>query len=172
MNEPSNALPLFPGLTSDATSSPQDGRAKETRWLVSVLEWLTREADSGGKSSASFESSVPVGFWEKTSPAFCRSMEDGTLEPCSGTWRSWGMGSPTAFLTLNGSAWPNDASVCSLSGVLEVGEVPQKFFLSPKACRGILRRAEKRGRALPPALHEALTQAAGADTQDEDKRTT
>jgi hypothetical protein len=41
--------------------------------------------------------------------------------------------------------------------VLEVGSIAQKFFLSPLACSGILRRAEKRGKELPQVLLEALT---------------
>jgi hypothetical protein len=39
---------------------------------------------------------------------------------------------------------------------LETGELPQRFFLSATACKGILRRAEKRGKQLPPALFQAL----------------
>jgi hypothetical protein len=66
------------------------------------------------------------------------------------------MGSPTGFWTLNTSEWPSDAAVCSLSQTLEVGNVPQRFFLSPTACKGILRRAEKRGKELPQALVVAL----------------
>jgi hypothetical protein len=46
--------------------------------------------------------------------------------------------------------------VCSLSDILETGDVPQRFFLTPKACAGILRRAEKRGKELPPQLRHAL----------------
>jgi hypothetical protein len=34
--------------------------------------------------------------------------------------------------------------------------VPEKYYLSATACRGILRRAEKRGKALPPLLDIAL----------------
>ena len=56
----------------------------------------------------------------------------------------------------NTSAWPNDAAVCSLSQVLETGSIPPRFFLSSKACAGILRRAEKRGKELPEALRQAL----------------
>ena len=56
----------------------------------------------------------------------------------------------------NFSAWPNDAAVCSLSQVLETGSIPQRFFLSGKACAGILRRAEARGKALPLPLMRAL----------------
>ena len=73
------------------------------------------------------------------------------------------MGSPTAFWTLSLSEWTatlapsrSDGSVCSLSDVLETGAVPPRYFLSAKACAGILRRAEQRGRELPPALYAAL----------------
>ena len=62
---------------------------------------------------------------------------------------------------LNTSEWPNDAVVCSLSSVLDPAQlIPSRFFLSRKACAGILRRAEKRGKELPPLLLEALTQVA------------
>jgi hypothetical protein len=54
----------------------------------------------------------------------------------------------------------SDGGVCSLSDVLEIGVVPRKFFLSPKACAGILRRAANRGKELPPALDAALREVA------------
>jgi hypothetical protein len=62
----------------------------------------------------------------------------------------------------NTSDWPNDAAVCSLSQVLERGSIPHRFFLSSKACAGILRRAEKRGKELPTQLRLALQAVAGA----------
>jgi hypothetical protein len=43
-----------------------------------------------------------------------------------------------------------------LSWILEP-DAPEKYSLSQKACAGILRRAERRGKALPPMLYEALT---------------
>jgi hypothetical protein len=70
------------------------------------------------------------------------------------------MGGPTESWTLSSSEWPSDAAVCSLSDTLETGDVPQRFFLSAKACAGILRRAEKRGKELPAALREALERVA------------
>jgi hypothetical protein len=63
----------------------------------------------------------------------------------------------------NISAWPNDAAVCSLSQVLEQGSIPSKYFLSARACAGILRRAEARGKTLPDELLSALRTSAGAD---------
>lgn len=47
-----------------------------------------------------------------------------------------------------------------LSSVLETGPIPERFFLSAKACAGILRRAEKRGKVLPEVLKQALREAA------------
>jgi hypothetical protein len=42
-----------------------------------------------------------------------------------------------------------------LSDILEASPDP-KYLLSPKACSGILRRAERRGKALPEPLEAAL----------------
>ena len=60
----------------------------------------------------------------------------------------------------NISDWHNAANVSSLSGVLETGSIPQRFFLSSRACAGILRRAEKRGKKLPEQLQRALESVA------------
>jgi hypothetical protein len=70
------------------------------------------------------------------------------------------MGSHTAFLTLSGSEWPNAAVVCSLLDTLEIGDLPQRYYLSATACAGILRRAAKRGKELPEMLERALQSAA------------
>jgi hypothetical protein len=75
------------------------------------------------------------------------------------------MGSPTECWTLSGSEWPSDVAVCSLSDTLETGDLPQRYYLSAKASAGILRRAEKRGKKLPPALQEALESSASASTE-------
>jgi hypothetical protein len=66
------------------------------------------------------------------------------------------MGSLTGFLTLSTLEFPSAAVASSLSDILETGDVPQRYFLSATACRGILRRAEKRGKQLPPSLRAAL----------------
>jgi hypothetical protein len=91
--------------------------------------------------------------------------EEKTLAPSSGRWGKSGMGSHTEFLTLNTSEWPKDADVCLLSDTLEIGDVPQRFYLSAKACAGILRRAEKRGKTLPQPLQQALHSVAQEMTE-------
>lgn len=84
-----------------------------------------------------------------------------TSPPSWEGWQTSGMGGRSVSLTLNTSDWPSDGSACSLSQVLETEPVPPKFFLSPTACRGILRRAEKRGKKLPEALAVVLESVAG-----------
>jgi hypothetical protein len=63
----------------------------------------------------------------------------------------------TEFLTLNTGESPSVAVESTLSQILEVN-APGKYYLSAKACEGILRRAERRGKELPPMLKEALEQ--------------
>ena len=65
------------------------------------------------------------------------------------------------FKTVNFTESPNVAVACSLRQVLE-RNVPRKYFLSARACLGILRRALKRGRALPQRLEMALRAMIGA----------
>lgn len=58
-------------------------------------------------------------------------------------------------MTRNTGESPNVAVVSRLSQILE--ETPQeKYSLSAKACQGILRRAERRGKDLPPTLKAVL----------------
>lgn len=58
---------------------------------------------------------------------------------------------------INVEEWPNDASVKNLTDILQpMSEVDSRFILSPKACAGMLRRAVKRGKTLPPKLKEAM----------------
>lgn len=61
------------------------------------------------------------------------------------------------YSTLNIGASPSVDVESSLSQILEAN-VPEKYFLSSRACDGILRRAEKRGKKLPAALEMALRQ--------------
>lgn len=112
----------------------------------------------------------PSGLYGKTFPACCRATKDEILVPSSERWQNAGMGSPTEFWTLSTCEWTaldglslNDDGVCSLSEILETGDVPRQYYLSAKACRGILRRAEKRGKELPQQLARALQAVADSE---------
>ena len=88
--------------------------------------------------------------------------ERGALSSaCSESWLNSGMAFAGEFLTLSSSEWPSAADVCFLSDALETSEVPQRYYLSPTACQGILSRAERRGKLLPSQLDAALRAQAG-----------
>lgn len=82
-----------------------------------------------------------------------------------GSWRNSGMVAPGECWTLSSSECPSDAVASSLLDILETGGVPQRYFLRAKACAGILRRADKRGRSLPPLLRMALEHVARMTTR-------
>ena len=74
----------------------------------------------------------------------------------------------TEFSTLNTGPSPSEEQESTLSQIL-LAEVPQKYYLSPKACLGILRRASVRGKELPEVLRKALErQADGLTLEVED----
>ena len=58
-------------------------------------------------------------------------------------------------LTLNIGECPREESVSLLSWILQ-DNVPEKYYLSTKACRGILTRASRRGKKLQKLLETAL----------------
>ena len=79
----------------------------------------------------------------------------------------WELISPYAggAWTLNTGVSPRDARGSSLSQILE--EDPStKYYLTAKACSGILRRAFERGKALPRKLERALKIQAGLALPD------
>jgi streptogramin lyase len=80
---------------------------------------------------------------------------DGTQVWLPGQGELWHGGSWTADI----SECPNDGGVCtrpSLSEILVTIGPDEPYWLSPKACQGILRRASRRGKTLPEALQAAL----------------
>ena len=132
--------------------------------------WLIQGATSCSPILPLLNGIAPSGSFGRMSLASCPTTRDGILEPSSGAWGNSGMGSPSECLTLNTSehaASPSlchkEDAVCSLSDILETGDVPQRYFLTAKACQGILRRAAKRGKDLPEALNAALL-AVGTQT--------
>jgi hypothetical protein len=69
---------------------------------------------------------------------------------------------------LNTGESPSAAVASTLSSILEAN-APEKYYLSAKACEGILRRAERRGKQLPPMLKEALLQMIAREEALEDE---
>ena len=80
------------------------------------------------------------------------------LEPLCGSW-------PESVTMVRSVVWIHNttdwlsvaegSSVCSLASILEP-QVDRKYYLSARACAGILRRAKKRGKTVPAPLMRAL----------------
>ena len=81
---------------------------------------------------------------------------------------SWEMAGalPGESMTLNFGESPSDARESTLSQILDLN-APDKYCLSKKACLGILRRAESRGKVLPDMLREALMEVVSRDEQQD-----
>jgi len=130
--------------------SPEGGRGltvTDQDSSESIYDFLTNFTRNGSSS--------------KTSPVSCRLTTDGIMEPSSGRWGNSVIISPDGFWTLNTRESRRDVVESSLSAILEPpGERLRKYFLSPTACQGILRRAAKRGRKLPELLEQALNHVA------------
>jgi hypothetical protein len=122
-------------------------------------DWLESTADFGMSSIAFLRSLALSGALSKMSPVCYPAAADGTLPSSFEGWSNAGMASAGGFLTLDISESPNAAAESSLWGVLET-DVHPKYFLSARAARGILSRARKRGKIIPPALRAHLLQVA------------
>ena len=154
-------------------------------------DWMTRAATSPLSSLRWLDEFAPAGWSGRMSPASCHlglvtrqsrltmqgmdgrstSQKQVISTPSSTSFASAGIVDATGCLTLNMCEWPgtnepslSDGDVCSLSDILETTAVPSRYYLTAKACLGILRRAGKRGKELPPMLHRALSAVAGASS--------
>ena len=136
-------------LSQERPANPSLSRDSVVDWMTTVATWplsfvaLLGECAPAGSAGRMSLASFP---WTKGQPSV----------PSLEHWRNLGMAWHGECLTLNTSEWNHtlapsrsDGSVCSLSDILETGDHLSRYCLSPKACAGILRRAEKRGRALP-----------------------
>ena len=65
-------------------------------------------------------------------------------------------------LMLNTGEYPNVVEESILSSILEEN-APTKYYLSARACQGILNRAERRGKKLPEMLEKALRERIAMD---------
>lgn len=96
--------------------------------------------------------------------------------PECGKWAKSGMVQCGGYKSLGDSSMlnigecPNEENASFLSQVLDA-VVPSKYYLSPKACLGILRRAERRKKELPTELREALISVAMMQEETAEKQT-
>ena len=126
------------------------------------------EADSSSSSHESLSLFDPDGFSSRTYPVSSLATAVGTSESCLPRWPSSGTAWPGGLSTHASSECRSVAGECSssepsLTEILEPPRsVPERYSLSARAARGILRRAQKRGRILPPHLLDALETVAAS----------
>lgn len=130
---------------------------------------------------------IQLSLFGKTCPEHSAPMEEKISEPCWKNLPAWN-NQTLQFLDLRrgadgakpeqspetGGLWlgdslmlnigesPKEESVSLLSQILEVN-VPQKYYLSARACQGILTRASRRGKPLPDILRQALLDVIGGE---------
>lgn len=128
---------------------------------------------------------IQLSLFGKTCPEHLAPMEEKISEPCWKNLPAWNnqtlqflnlrRGADGAkpeqspetdglwlgdSLTLNIGEFPNAERESLLSWILE-DNVPQKYYLSVRACQGILTRASRRGKPLPEVLRQALLDVIG-----------
>lgn len=145
------------------TLSVEVSRAKTFPWLGAVKGWLEREAPSGMNIFGWSERYGLLGSLLKMSLASYLRTKARTLKSSSGVLPNAGMVWRGACWIASSSEFPSAAAESSLSDILE-RRAHQKYYLSQKACQGILRRAARRMKKLPERLAEALERGAGGTT--------
>jgi|GEM_PF-6101507 len=148
-----------------ATFGQPDSRAKMSRLREEAVELGLKgpNLDSFMSLLASLEKDAPELFFSKTFTVSCIRTKDETSKPLFELWPNSGILSDGVCLTAKTSESHNHAKECTLLGVIETGEVPARYFLSPSAATGILRRANQQGRPLFPPLRKSLEILAAKD---------
>lgn len=116
----------------------------------------TPERTSKRSSTKSAKSSA------KKLPLFLCLKEAGPMQDASAEWvtAEYPFPLPTDYTMHSFGESPSVERESRLSQILE-DSTPQKYYLSERACLGILNRASKRGKELPYELKVALERQAG-----------
>lgn len=159
--------------TLNGYSTPLVGKTPSSGQEASPAK--TSRSQANGKVSPVTDPASPSPsstFWTDTemSPSdgsFSKTFKGSSLHMGGGIWRHssvrWGnsgLGGDTEAWTASTSTCRSVGSECSSSRTqladILISVAPERFSLSARAAEGILRRASKRGRALPPILEKAL----------------
>ena len=151
--------------------SAPDSRANGLSSPSTLFDWLTSRVavgsagkmcpafsvQTGGAISQDYYPCLPDATLECPNMGLVQPDLFAMLDETASEWHGecWTLNLPE-FPDVSRSPFLNEDVVCSLSDILEIGDVPQRYYLSREACLGLLRRAEKRGKQLPPLLEAVL----------------
>ena len=135
----------------------------EIKGQMSIFDFLDQDSWSGKmypehsvltEEKISESSSKRPQKWQKGMPAFLDLRGGRNGRRVDASWEMGGLLLGEYTMHSFGEC-PKEENVSLLSQILEDRPHP-KYSLSARACMGILRRAEKRGKVLPTILKEAL----------------
>lgn len=138
------------------TLSVEDSLVRTFPSQASAQGLLGSEPACSGMHSLSRPMSKRDGSCWRTCQDFYQATKDAISGSSSLRWPTQGIATSSGgFWIRSSSESPSVAVECSLSQVLE-RSVDERYSLSPRACAGILRRSERRGKQLPEQLRVAL----------------
>ena len=126
---------------------------------------MCQELSQATEAKTSQQSSKKRSKSSNRKPHLCLCLKRDGLSPDASTMR-WEDGVLLGEYTMHSfGESPREENASLLSQILEDSPHP-KYSLSERACLGILTRAERRGKELPPELKEALlTQSRSRSTE-------
>lgn len=144
------------GLFNEAIRIVKEMRIATNGEKPRYIVWENVTGAFSSNKEKTSESSSKRSAKSKMNQCQCLNLTNGTVQE-----KSWEIITPLPgeHLTLNFGEYPREENVSTLSQILQVG-VPEKYYLSQKACIGILRRASARGKQLPEILRNALEEQA------------
>ena len=139
------------------TFSAEASHAKISRLLEAALEYLEHNRLSTGNFTGLLQPFGHGGFLLKMFLNYYPPTADLISESSLNRWWNSGMAWPGGYLMLNTSDCPNDARESTLLDILESpGPHLFKYYMSPRACAGVLRAAAERNKRIPLYLRRAL----------------
>ena len=149
-------------ILKQSTSFAEDSPAKTSRLPESVQVLMEVEVACGLSLRELLESYFPDGLSSKMFPDCSLQSKEKISKLSSNRWMNSGMVFRGECLTLKTSESPKDAKESLLSEVLETF-VPRKYYLTPRACQGIIKRVERTGKTIPTDLYKQIVEMANSD---------
>lgn len=148
-------LALEPQKERTSRRSSKRSSKSQNPALVCVCVYRTKDGQNQDATTLTMAPGVLPGVPTTPSSGECRNGGEGLL--------SWPISTDSQrrpfYLTMNTGEKPRVPNPTKLSQIL-VDSPDQKYTLSERACQGILNRAERRGKSLPPELKMALMEQA------------